>query len=286
VIGVERVGDAVPGGSTVTDEPAQSPFAGSLSVVTTLFAELGAELQSTDTRSAFAAVTRTAIRRIDGAAAASITTLRSHRFQTVGATDERASRADAIQYELGSGPCVDALLEDNFYRPRDLRTDQRWPEYGARVVEQVGFISMLSYRLHTELAAGELIAGLNVYADRPSAFDAPAAEVGLLLATHGSLAIAAEFNRDRVDNLERALATSRDIGVAMGVLMNQHKITRDQAFDLLRIVSQNSNRKLHQVAVVVADTGALPWTKDSPSRPQVDPDPKPVRAETVTASET
>lgn len=246
------------------DEPAQSPFAGSLSAVAALFAELGAELRSTDTRSAFAAVTRTAVRRIKGAAAASITTLRSGRFQTVGATDERASRADAIQYELGSGPCVDALLEDTLYRPHDLRTDRRWPEYGARVVDQVGFVSLLSYRLHTELAAGELIAGLNVYADRPSAFDATAAEIGLLLATHGSLAIAAKFNQDRVDNLERALDTSRDIGVAMGVLMNQHKITRDQAFDLLRIVSQSSNRKLHQVAIVVADTGTLPWKQDPP----------------------
>ena len=125
-------------------------------------------------------------------------------------------------------------------------------------------MSMLSYRLHTELAASELIAGLNLYADRPSAFDATAVEVGLLLATHGSLAIAAAFNRERADNLERALRTSRDIGVAMGVLMTQHKITRDQAFDLLRIVSQNSNRKLHEVAVVVGETGDLPWTKLAP----------------------
>jgi ANTAR domain/GAF domain len=250
----------------VSDESAHSPFAGSLSAVATLFAELGDELRCSDARSAFAAVTRTAVRRIDGAAAASITTLRSDRFQTVGATDERASTADAIQYELGSGPCVDALLEDNLYRPQDLRTDGRWPEYGAQVVDQVGFVSMLSFRLHTEQAAGELIAGLNVYGDRPSAFDATAAELGLLLATHASVAIAAKFNRDRADNLERALNTSRDIGVAMGILMNQHKITRDQAFDLLRIVSQSSNRKLNQVAVIVAETGALPWTKDPPSR--------------------
>ena len=246
------------------DEVATSPFAASLDAVTTLFAELGEELRSTEGKSAFAAVTRTAVRRVEGAAAASITTLRSGRFQTVGATDERAAKADAIQYELGSGPCLDALLEDNLYRPNDLRADQRWPEYGARLAEQVGFVSMLSYRLHTELAASELIAGLNLYADRPSAFDATAVEVGLLLATHGSLAIAAAFNRERADNLERALRTSRDIGVAMGVLMTQHKITRDQAFDLLRIVSQSSNRKLHEVAVVVGDTGDLPWTKLAP----------------------
>jgi hypothetical protein len=240
---------------------ARNPFSASLSAATTLFAELGQELLSpvSASVSAFDALALTAVRRIEGARAASITTLRSGQFRTVAATDDRAILADTIQYDLGSGPCVDAVRENTVYRPVDLRTDPRWPRYGPRVSTQVGFTSMLSYRLHTELAAGDLIAGLNVYAEKPHAFDDTAAEMGLLLATHGSLAIAAEFNRDRAENLERALRTSRDIGVAMGVLMNQHKITREQAFDLLRIVSQSSNRKLHEVAEVVSATGALPW---------------------------
>ncbi len=118
---------------------------------------------------------------------------------------------------------------------------------------------MLSFPLHTELAPGDLIAGLNIYAEVPHAFDHTAEELGLLLATHGSLVIAAELNRDRADNLDKALLTSRDIGVAMGVLMIRQKITREQAFDLLRIVSQSSNCKLHEVAEAVAETGALPW---------------------------
>jgi AmiR/NasT family two-component response regulator len=45
--------------------------------------------------------------------------------------------------------------------------------------------------------------------------------------------------------------------MAMGILMSQHRITRVQAFDLLRIVSQRSNRKLSQIAVEVGDTGIL-----------------------------
>jgi len=199
------------------------------------------------------------VRRIEGAAAASITVVRSEGFQTIAPTDDRALQADAIQYRLTSGPCVDAIREDTVFRPADLRRDDRWSEFGQRVASRVGFLSMLSYRLHVEPEAGELIAGLNLYADRVNAFDDTAAELGLLLATHGSLAVAAEFSRGRAENLERALVTSRDIGVAMGVLMGQHKITRDQAFDLLRIVSQNSNRKLHEVALLVAETGTLPW---------------------------
>jgi AmiR/NasT family two-component response regulator len=63
--------------------------------------------------------------------------------------------------------------------------------------------------------------------------------------------------RERVDNLERALSSNRDIGTAVGVLVAQHKLTRDQAFDLLRIASQNTNRKLHDVALDVIDTGTV-----------------------------
>jgi len=66
--------------------------------------------------------------------------------------------------------------------------------------------------------------------------------------------------RDRAKNLERALASNRDIGTAVGVLIAQHKLTREQAFDLLRIASQNTNRKLHDVALDVIDTGAVEIT--------------------------
>jgi AmiR/NasT family two-component response regulator len=45
--------------------------------------------------------------------------------------------------------------------------------------------------------------------------------------------------------------------MAMGILMARHQVTDDQAFDLLRIASQNSNRKLADIARDVCDTGAL-----------------------------
>jgi len=47
--------------------------------------------------------------------------------------------------------------------------------------------------------------------------------------------------------------------------MGQHKLTREQAFDLLRIASQNANRKLHEVALDVIDTGAVDVSPHGPS---------------------
>jgi AmiR/NasT family two-component response regulator len=79
----------------------------------------------------------------------------------------------------------------------------------------------------------------------------------MLLATHAGLAVSAVMLREKAENLVAALATNRDIGVAMGILMATHKIPRQQAFDLLRIVSQHTHCKLHDIAADVAESGTL-----------------------------
>ena len=58
-------------------------------------------------------------------------------------------------------------------------------------------------------------------------------------------------------HLQVALQNSRHIGAAVGILMSLHKITEDQAFGLLRLASQRSNRKLRDLALDVIDTGWL-----------------------------
>jgi AmiR/NasT family two-component response regulator len=77
------------------------------------------------------------------------------------------------------------------------------------------------------------------------------------VATHGGLAVSNVIAREKATQLESALASNREIGLAMGVLMTSFKLTREQAFDLLRIVSQHTHRKLRDVATEVADTGTI-----------------------------
>lgn len=222
------------------------------------FERMGQEIASSTRDSVFEAVTSLAVERVPSARACSITTISHDRFVTAAATDEVARRADAIQYELGSGPCIDSIVEQAIYQPKDLAADDRWPEYGRRVVEQLGLRSMLSFRMSVESAG--VIAGLNMYADEPDAFDDHDLAEGLLLTTHAAQAVAAAQLRERSENLQRALDSNRDIGTAIGVLMGLHRLTRDQAFDLLRIASQNANRKLHDVALDVIDSGTVDVT--------------------------
>ena len=223
-----------------------------------LYAEIGRDLAPhRRTADALAAVAGAAAARVPGAEWASITRGRGGSFETVAATDALAYQVDMIQYELGTGPCVDAILQETVFWTGDLDADRRWPEFGRRAVAAAGVRSMLSFRLFLEDEDDGLIAGLNLYSRQKDAFDNDAQTVGTLLATHGALAISAAAARERAAHLQRALLTNREIGVAMGVLMNQHKIVRRQAFDLLRIASQNTNRKLADIAVEVGDTGTL-----------------------------
>jgi hypothetical protein len=221
----------------------------------TLFADIGHQIAAHDgADGALAALAEISVQRVPGAERASVTRGRKGSFETVAATDPAALRADHIQYELGTGPCVDAILQQTVFRTGDLGTDPRWPEFGRRAAE-VDVHSMLSFRLFLE--DDDLIAGLNLYATAREAFDDDAQIIGTLLATHGALAVSAAAARELAAHLQRALTTNREIGVAMGVLMNQHKITRTQAFDLLRVASQHTNRKLADIAVEVGDAGTL-----------------------------
>lgn len=63
---------------------------------------------------------------------------------------------------------------------------------------------------------------------------------------------------NKIANLETALRTNRRIGMAIGIVMAQHRCTDVEAFDRLRRLSQHRNRKLRELAEEVIYTGALP----------------------------
>lgn len=64
--------------------------------------------------------------------------------------------------------------------------------------------------------------------------------------------------RAQIDNLNRALETSRCIGMAMGVVMARAGLKPDEAFDVLRAASQRTHRKLREIAEDVVFTGEVP----------------------------
>ena len=204
-----------------------------------------------------------AAERVPGARWASVSVLRGGRFTTAASTAEQAVRADVLQYEIGSGPCVDAVLKESLYVTGEVSTDTRWAEWGRRANTEVGVNSVLSQLLRLQ-GHDEVVAGLNIYSDVPQAFDRAAVGVALVLATHGAMVLSQQLASRNAGHLEKALNSNRQIGMAIGILMSQHRFTRQEAFDVLRVASQNSNRKLADIAAEVADTGTL--TIDQVSR--------------------
>jgi hypothetical protein len=220
------------------------------------FAEVGRGLAGApDLASLFVMIANQGLVLVPGAEHAGITVLRRGVFDTPTATSDLPPKVDAIQYELGAGPCVDAALDDTIYLTGDLEVDTRWPEFGKRAVFDAGVRSMLAIRLFSEEV--DVIAALNLYSTNRDAFADDALPICILLATHASLALTSAGQRERIVNLEQAIKSNREVGVAVGVLMSRHTITQQQAFDLLRMSSQHSHRKLREVAADVVETGDL-----------------------------
>ena len=197
-----------------------------------------------------------AVRGIPGAEHASMTVVDSSRApRTTAQTDELPYQGDQLQYELGEGPCLDVIATNGIVLAKDLSTDNRWPRFARALVDQTPARSMLSFRL---FLTEQNRAALNLYATRPGAFTDQSTATGAVFAAYASMALLAAARNDQANHLIRALETNREIGVAMGIMMASGKLTSQQAFEQLRVASQNLNRKLHDIAADVARTGQLP----------------------------
>ncbi len=190
---------------------------------------------------------------LDGEVYASVSLVQQRReVQTPASSDERATRADQLQYELGEGPCLDAIWEQDTFQIDDMTTEQRYPDWARRVVEQTGIRSSLSLQLFTN---EDSLGALNLYAAKPRGFDAESRGEGLAFAAQAAVALRSV---QKEQHLHAAMTTRNLIGQAQGILMERFKVTAEQAFAALSRVSQESNVKLRDVAQRLVDTGETP----------------------------
>jgi GAF domain-containing protein len=189
-----------------------------------------------------------------------VSVLIKDRPATVVSTGQLATDLDETQYDEGHGPCLHAARTGELTEVPDTRLDDRWPDYLQRAVEH-GNLSSLSIPLAID--KDEQVTGaLNIYARRPDAFDAESRSMATRFAPYAVVAAgnlyAYRSARDMADNLQTALESRAVIDQAKGILIERHKLTADQAFQLLARVSMNSNRKVREVAEHLVLTGELP----------------------------
>ncbi len=168
-----------------------------------------------------------------------------------GATGSLPARIDALQMETDEGPCLEAAYKHRTVRVPDMAHETRWPLFSSRAAE-AGARGMLSIQLWVE---GDDLGALNLYSYEANAFTDESENIGLLVASHASVAFAeAEKNRQ----LNEAVASRDVIGQAKGILMERHKITGEEAFIVLSMASQRTHLKLWDVADRLISSGELP----------------------------
>jgi GAF domain-containing protein len=154
----------------------------------------------------------------------------------------------------------------------DLAQDDRWGGYQMPALGH-GIRSSLSLPLAVD---GRILGASDVYATVPRAFGSSeqvvagrfAAEAARALA----LAVRLSERTEMSENLQTALVSRAVIDQALGVVTGQQRCTADEAFEVLRTISQNRNIKLRDIAtdMVTAVSGQPP-----DNTPRLSPGPRP-----------
>lgn len=190
-----------------------------------------------------------AVATVPGCEHAGISFVHGRKISTPAASDAAALRVDAVQSEVGQGPCLDAIRADQIFKTDDLSTETRWPLFAARAHAETGIRSMLGLRL---FARGRTMGALNLMSTKPRAFDDESLSTAALYAAMAAVALNAAQTEE---TLQLALRSRDIIGQAMGILMERHGITDREAFDRLSRSSQNLNMRLKDVADQIVLTG-------------------------------
>lgn len=193
-----------------------------------------------------------AVSNIRNCDSASVTLVRRRgTLETPSSSDDVALAADRLQYDLGDGPCLQAVWDERVVHSPDLRTDARWGIWGPRVASEHGVQSVLCLRLFTEK---DNIGALNLYSTRRGAFTEDDRDEGTALAAHIAVALAAA---QAEENLTRALDARTLVGQAVGIVMERYGVSAAAAFQVLVRISSHSNVKLRDIAQELVDTGNL-----------------------------
>ena len=180
---------------------------------------------------------------------------------TFGSSDARAETLDEAQYRIGVGPCLQCLADGEILSVVDVRDEQRWPGFIAFAAE-AGLRCSLSLPLTVGV---DTFGVLNVYGfDVPNLFGPPERRQLERFAAQaaGTLRVATRQVKDAtlLAQMEESLQSRTVIDQALGIIMGQRRCTASVAFELLRRESQNTRRRLRDVAadLVTRTTGQAP----------------------------
>jgi transcriptional regulator with GAF, ATPase, and Fis domain len=182
---------------------------------------------------------------VPGCTHASIMLKQNDQHLTVGASDSVAAHVDALERAEQEGPCLDAIEKEAPQVEADLARSAQWPRLAQRAIAETPVRGAAGFRL---LIKGRKVGALNLFSDTPGTFTDESIDQAILITAFAAVTLTALHEPQEAQTLRAGLASNREIGKAIGLLMAFHDISEDRAFDLLRKTSQDMNIKLTGVA--------------------------------------
>jgi GAF domain-containing protein len=205
------------------------------------------------TGNALQSAVRLATSVVGGCDMAGISLIRKDRWvDTPFLSHEELRLIDEAQFELGEGPCLDALRDLETVSSTDLLNDPRWPLWGPKVVAGAGVHSCVCVRLFT---SGASLGALGLYSCTTDGFTSLDIDHAVALAAQVALAFQVS---EQQRNFEAGLVNRTVIGQAVGIVMERFSLDPDTAFKVLARLSSHGNVKLVDIARVLVTTGNLP----------------------------
>ena len=192
-------------------------------------------------------LTELALELIPGSAAAGVVAASDTSWVFTGSPPMVADLHRA-QLQEGRGPVPEAICYGEARRIDDTSRETRWPD-ACNGLAELGFGSCLVLPLRTDRKPG---GALGIYGGAVDAFAGSGHDLALLFAAQGGVAIrnAASYRncRQLVANLQSALESRAVIDQAKGILVAEYGCLPEIAFKELSKVSQNTNRKVRDIA--------------------------------------
>ena len=217
------------------------------------FAELSrimfGEKSLDETLGQIAALARDTIPEIDEV---SVTLVDREKAKTAVFTGELAMHLDERQYQNGVGPCLDAALSGETV-VIDVADDSLYPDF-AHSARRAGVTHSVSIGLPVP---NRVVGALNIYASTPHALSEETIAFAQAFASYAGVAVANaalyHHNAELADQMRTAMQSRSVIEQAKGILMARHGYDADEAFKSLSKMSQDSNRKLRDIAQSILD---------------------------------
>ena len=189
---------------------------------------------------------------VDGCDHSVVTVVRDHELSSPASSDDVGPAVDAIQFEVGDGPCVESIREHQTVTTDDLVTETRWPRFSRRAVEATGVRSMLAFRL---FIGGDTMGSLNLYSKKPNAFSDESLAVGTIFAAHASVALRAAQSQENLSRLRELIEARELVSQARGILMGRQGISSQAALDILTRGAERLKMELGEMARRVVEGG-------------------------------